>query len=217
MEAVDHSGQGEIQGPQAQDREHVGGIDDERVLIFLQSPFVDKVSPQDPVVAVFVIGKSGSTKRRLVPPGGRGESLAGKCEWFGHGWRPIAWEGGRKTFMEPPEVGRRSIKKDLQHGCHAEGLAHRFHPTTRPSAGAPVMLTLSRGATPLQKNINTDCPPESSIRIFQACCRYEVVDRDEAGRRPVVHAARPHAGQRIGSSQTETAMATRVKGAPIFT
>jgi hypothetical protein len=128
---------------------------------------VDKGRPQASVVAVFGIAKSGSMKRRLAPPGGRGGSLAEKRGWFGHGWRPMAWAGGEKTFMEPPKVGRRSIKKDLQHGCHAEGLAHRFDPTTRPSAWAPVMLTLSRGATPLQKNITTEYPPESSSRNFR--------------------------------------------------
>jgi hypothetical protein len=111
---------------------------------------MDKGRPQTPVVAVLVIGKGGSPKRRLESAG-RGGSLAGKRGWFDHGWRPMAWAGGENNFMEPPEVGRRSIKKDLQHGYHAEGLAHRFDPTTRPSAWAPVMLTLSRGATPLQK------------------------------------------------------------------
>jgi len=70
---------------------------------------VDKGRLQASVVAVFGIGKSGSVKQRLAPPGGRGGSLAEKRGWFDHGWRPMARVGGENNFMEPPEAGRRSI------------------------------------------------------------------------------------------------------------
>lgn len=81
-------------------------------------------------------------------------------------WREIDDPGGEEVCHETSGGWLEVQKKDLQHGCHAEGLAHRWDPTTRPSARAPVMLTLSRGATPLQKNKNTHCPTDPSRWIF---------------------------------------------------
>jgi len=53
--------------------------------------------------------------------------------------------------MEPPVVGWSPSKNETSSmGYHAEGLAHRWIPTARPSAFAPRLLILPSGVTPLQ-------------------------------------------------------------------
>lgn len=117
-----------------------------------KSPPVKGTGPRRPDMDVTSTGPGHAFGRALSAIREKRDGL------ISHARRPRRMKRRDVSSWSPRELaGGLPQKKASSMVGHAEGLAHRRRPTARPSAIAPVLLTLPQGATPLQEQLLLCC------------------------------------------------------------